>query len=214
MAPGTRRVRPTLGQERRLWQQGICAVAGVDEVGIGPLAGPVVAAAVMFPAQQLASDTDIPAAWPQGVRDSKTLTEKARQRLDADIRRVARAIGLGLVEVEEIDRINIYQAGLKAMRLAVEGLDVTPQQVLIDGRQVPGLTCPQTAFIKGDRDIFSIAAASIIAKVYRDGLMTELEARYPHYGFARHKGYGTAAHRAALREFGPCPAHRRSFRLV
>ena len=148
------------------------------------------------------------------MRDSKTLTPTARQRLDADIRRVARAIGLGLVEVEEIDRINIYQAGLKAMRLAVEGLDVTPQQVLIDGRQVPGLTCPQTAFIKGDRDIFSIAAASIIAKVYRDRLMTELEARYPHYGFARHKGYGTAAHRAALREFGPCPAHRRSFRLV
>lgn len=214
MAPGARRVRPTLGQECRLWQQGFWAVAGVDEVGIGPLAGPVVAAAVMFPARQLASDTDIPAAWPHGVRDSKTLTPAARQRLDADIRRVARAIGLGLVEVEEIDRINIYQAGLKAMRLAVEGLDVTPQQVLIDGRQVPGLTCPQTAFIKGDRDIFSIAAASIIAKVYRDGLMTELEARYPHYGFARHKGYGTAAHRAALREFGPCPAHRRSFRLV
>lgn len=214
MAPGTRRVRPTLSQERRLWQQGIWAVAGIDEVGIGPLAGPVVAAAVMFPAQQLVPDTDIPAAWPQGVRDSKTLTATARQRLDADIRRVARAIGLGLVEVEEIDRINIYQAGLKAMRLAVEGLDVTPQQVLIDGRQVPGLTCPQTAFIKGDRDIFSIAAASIIAKVYRDGLMTELEARYPHYGFARHKGYGTPAHRAALREFGPCPAHRRSFRLV
>ena len=214
MAPGARRVRPTLSQERRLWQQGCCAVAGVDEVGIGPLAGPVVAAAVMFPAQQLASDTDIPATWPQGVRDSKTLTATARQRLDADIRRVARAIGLGLVEVEEIDRINIYQAGLKAMRLAVEGLDVSPQQVLIDGRQVPGLTCPQTAFIKGDRDIFSIAAASIIAKVYRDRLMTELDARYPHYGFARHKGYGTVAHRAALREFGPCPAHRRSFRLV
>ena len=214
MAPGTRRVRPTLSQERRLWQQGCCAVAGVDEVGIGPLAGPVVAAAVMFPAQQLASDTDIPATWPQGVRDSKTLTATARQRLDADIRRVARAIGLGLVEVEEIDRINIYQAGLKAMRLAVEGLDVAPQQVLIDGRQVPGLACPQTAFTKGDRDIFSIAAASIIAKVYRDRLMIELDARYPHYGFARHKGYGTAAHRAALREFGPCPVHRRSFRLV
>ena len=105
MAPGTRRVRPTLSQERRLWQQGSCAIAGVDEVGIGPLAGPVVAAAVMFPARQLASDTDIPGAWPQGVRDSKTLTATARQRLDADIRRVARAIGLGLVEVEEIDRI-------------------------------------------------------------------------------------------------------------
>lgn len=214
MAPGARRVRPTLSQECRLWQQGFWAVAGVDEVGIGPLAGPVVAAAVMFPARQLASDTDIPAVWPQGVRDSKTLSDKARQRLDADIRRVARAIGLGLAEVEEIDRINIYQAGLKAMRLAVESLDVAPQRVLIDGRQVPGLTCPQTAFIKGDRDIFSIAAASIIAKVYRDRLMTELDARYPRYGFARHKGYGTAAHRAALREFGPCPVHRRSFRLL
>lgn len=212
MAPSAR--LPTLSQERRLWQHGFRTVAGVDEVGSGPLAGPVVAAAVIFPAQQLASDQEIPTAWPQGVRDSKTLTSKARQRLDVDMRQVVQAIGIGLVEVEEIDRINIYQAGLKAMRLAVERLSVPPQQVLVDGRRVPDLACPQTAFTKGDRDIFSIAAASIIAKVYRDGLMTELDSRYPHYGFARHKGYGTAAHRAALRKFGPCPAHRRSFRLL
>ena len=214
MAPRARLVPPALSQERRLWQHGFYAVAGIDEVGIGPLAGPVVAAAVMFPVQQLASDQDIPAAWPQGVRDSKTLTSRARQRLDVDIRQVAQAIGIGLVEVEEIDRINIYQAGLKAMRLAVERLSIPPQHVLVDGRYVPDLACPQTAFTKGDRDIFSIAAASIIAKVYRDRLMTELDIRYPHYGFAQHKGYGTAAHRVALREFGPCPAHRRSFRLL
>lgn len=208
-----RPARPNLSQERRLWQYGLGAVAGVDEVGIGPLAGPVVAAAVMFPAQQLASDHDIPAAWPQGVRDSKTLTHTARQRLDLAIRQLAQAIGIGLVEVEEIDRINIYQAGLKAMRLAVERLSVPPQQVLVDGRHIPELACLQTAFPKGDRNIFSIAAASIIAKVYRDRLMIALDRRYPHYGFAGHKGYGTASHRAALREFGPCPAHRRSFRL-
>ncbi len=206
--------RPTLGQERRLWRHGFHAIAGVDEAGIGALAGPVVAAAVIFSAQHLASDQEIPAAWPQGVRDSKTLTAQARQRLDVGIRRVARALGIGLVAVEEIDRINIYQAGLRAMRLAVERLSVPPQQVLVDGRPIPDLTCPQTTFIKGDRDIFSIAAASIIAKVHRDRLMTELDSRYPHYGFARHKGYGTVAHRAVLREYGPCPAHRRSFRLL
>ena len=207
-------MRPALSQERRLWHHGVGAVAGVDEAGIGPLAGPVVAAAVMFPAQRLASAHDIPAAWPQGVRDSKTLSATARQRLDLAIRQVAQAIGVGLVEVKEIDRLNIYQAGLKAMRLAVERLSVPPQRVLVDGRHIPLLDCPQTAFPKGDRDIFSIAAASIIAKVYRDRLMTELDSRYPHYGFARHKGYGTASHRAALREFGPCPVHRRSFRLA
>ncbi len=174
---------------------------------MGPLAGPVVAAAVVLPAE--AADY-----LPQGVRDSKTLSEKARERLAQEIRQIAVGVGIGLVEVEEIDRINIYQAGLQAMRLALDQLPQTPEHVLIDGRALPELPYPQTRVIKGDRDIYSIAAASIIAKVYRDQLMLLLHEVYPQYGFAKHKGYGTEAHRAALREFGPCPVHRRSFRLA
>ena len=118
------------------------------------------------------------------------------------------------VEVEEIDEINIYQAGMKAMRLALAKLSVTPEHVLIDGRSLKELSCPQTTFIKGDRDVYSIAAASIIAKVYRDTLMMRLDKQYPEYGFARHMGYGTPAHRDAIRRLGPSPVHRRSFRLL
>jgi len=187
-------------------------VAGVDEVGMGPLAGPVVAAAIIFP--HVTTGDESSRSFPQGVRDSKTLTAKARERLDPEIRQIARGVGVGVVEVEEIDRINIYQAGLKAMRLAVEQLPMTPEHVLIDGRSLRDLPCAQTSFIKGDRDVYSIAAASIVAKVYRDRLMVALDKLYPEYGFARHMGYGTAAHRAALRQFGPCPIHRRSFRLL
>jgi ribonuclease HII len=225
-----RLVLPTLKAERHLWRQGLQVVAGVDEVGMGPLAGPVVAAAVVFPpdfsglsdpADPADSDNpveteteELPAVFPKGVRDSKTLTQKARERLDPEIRTIAHGIGIGLVEVEEIDRINIYQAGLKAMRLALEQLPVVPEHVLIDGRRLKDLPYPQTSFTKGDRDVYTIAAASIIAKVYRDHLMAELDSCYPEYGFVRHMGYGTAAHRAALRKFGPCPAHRRSFRLL
>ena len=221
----SRLVLPTLKAERNLWRQGFQLVAGVDEVGMGPLAGPVVAAAVVLPpdlsepansedseAEELS--TALPPAFLQGVRDSKTLTQKARERLEPEIRAIAYGIGIGLVEVEEIDRINIYQAGLKAMRLALEQLPVPPEHVLIDGRSLKDLPYPQTSFIKGDRDVYTIAAASVIAKVYRDGLMAELDNRYPEYGFARHMGYGTVAHRDALRKFGPCPVHRRSFRLL
>lgn len=203
----SRTILPQLTAEHSLWRQGLGLVAGVDEVGMGPLAGPVVAAAVIFPANA----TDV---LPQGVRDSKTLSAKARERLDQEIRQRAVGVGIGLVEVEEIDRINIYQAGLKAMRLALAQLPHFPEHVLIDGRTLPDLPYPQTTFIKGDRDIYSIAAASIVAKVYRDRLMLSLHEKYPQYGFAKHRGYGTVAHRAALREFGPCPAHRRSFRLL
>lgn len=208
----SRLVSPRLTVEQELWQRGLGCVAGVDEVGMGPLAGPVVAAAVVFP--PTAFNGERPASWPQGVRDSKTLTAKARERLEQEIRQTALGVGVGIVEVEEIDRINIYQAGLKAMRLAVEQLPVTPEHVLIDGRSLRDLPCAQTSFIKGDRDVYSIAAASIVAKVYRDRLMTELDKLYPDYGFAQHMGYGTVAHRAALRQFGPCPIHRRSFRLL
>jgi ribonuclease HII len=187
-------------------------VAGVDEVGMGPLAGPVVAAAIIFP--HVTTGDESSRFFPQGVRDSKTLTAKARERLEPEIRQIAAGVGIGVVEVEEIDRINIYQAGLKAMRLAVEQLPMTPEHVLVDGRSLRDLPCAQTSFIKGDRDVYSIAAASIVAKVYRDRLMVALDKLYPEYGFARHMGYGTAAHRAALRQFGPCPIHRRSFRLL
>ncbi len=179
---------------------------------MGPLAGPVVAAAVVLPPRL--SDARLPESFPAGVRDSKTLTQKARERLEVAIRQIATGIGIGLVEVGEIDRINIYQAGLKAMRLALDHLPVQPEHVLIDGRLLPDSPIPQSTFKKGDRDIYSIAAASIIAKTYRDRLMLELDQRYPQYGFARHRGYGTAAHREALRAYGPCPAHRRSFRLL
>lgn len=207
------RISPQLHIERDLWQSGLRLVAGVDEVGMGPLAGPVVAAAVIFPRQQDEIEA-IPSSLPQGVRDSKMLTLKARERLEQEIRQVAIGIGVGMVEVEEIDRINIYQAGLKAMRRALEHLPVFPEYVLVDGRSLKNLPCPCSAFIKGDRDVYSIAAASIIAKVHRDRLMIELDQRYPEYGFARHMGYGTVAHRDALRRFGATPVHRRSFRLL
>lgn len=212
MSRSSRFVLPTLAQERQLWCRGVQVVAGVDEAGMGPLAGPVVAAAVVFPPDTGAEA--LPASFPQGVRDSKTLTHKAREGLDREIRPVAQGIGIGLVEVEEIDRINIYQAGLRAMRLALDQLPVVPGHVLIDGRSLADLPYPHSSFTKGDREVYTIAAASIIAKVYRDRLMAELDQRYPQYGFARHMGYGTAAHRTALREFGPCPAHRRSFKLL
>lgn len=171
---------------------------------MGPLAGPVVAAAVVLPAEP----------FVPGIKDSKLLTPSVRERLDRGIRNVALGIGIGVVEVAEIDRINIYQAGLKAMRLAVAELPIEPRHVLVDARTIPGLTCPQTAFIKGDALVYSIAAASIVAKVHRDRLMRDLEEQYPGYGFARHVGYATAQHREAIRRLGPCPAHRRSFTLL
>ena len=190
--------------ERLLWKAGIQHIAGVDEVGMGPLAGPVVAAAVVFP----------PGAEIEGVDDSKALDEEARMRLDKDIREKASAFAIGVVEVEEIDRINIYHAGIHAMQLALSNLPVTPQHILVDSRTVPGFAQPQNSFDKGDGINFSIACASIVAKVYRDRLMMELDSKYPGYGFASHKGYATPEHQRAIREFGPCPIHRRSFDYI
>lgn len=198
---------------------------------MGPLAGPVVAAAVILPPSEFrvpslefrvflthdskpVTHNSKPLFLPEGVRDSKMLTSKTRERLDTEIRRVALGVGIGMVEVEEIDQINIYQAGLKAMRLAIESLPVVPEHVLVDGRIIPELPLPQTRYVKGDKTVYSIAAASIVAKVYRDKLMRALDAQYPQYGFARHMGYGTRVHREALSRFGPCPVHRRSFKLV
>jgi ribonuclease HII len=193
-----------LRPERRLWRQGYHHVAGVDEVGVGPLAGPVVAAAVVFP-----SDVQI-----RGVDDSKKLPPATRERLAQEIRSRALAVGVGVVAVEDIDRLNIYHAALEAMRRSVVALAVTPQYVLVDARIVPGITVPQLPMVKGDARSFSIAAASIVAKVTRDAIMAELAVWYPEYGFDEHMGYGTRAHLDAIQRCGPCPAHRRSFAPV
>jgi ribonuclease HII len=187
--------------ERLLWDVGCARVAGVDEVGMGPLAGPVVAAAVVF----------APGRALKGIADSKQLTRRARERLDAEIRARAIGVGLGTVEPEEIDRLNIYQAGLKAMRLALEALPFVPDHVVVDARHIPGITMPQTRYGHGDAFVYSIAAASIVAKVHRDDVMRKLDDAYPQYGFRRHVGYATREHLEALRAFGPTPLHRRSF---
>lgn len=200
----TLRLDAMLNFERILWRSGVQRIAGVDESGMGPLAGPVVAAAVVF-----APDVRI-----SGVDDSKRLDAEQRDTLAALIREKASGVSIGLVDVDEIDRVNIYHAGLLAMRRAVEGLPEPPQHVLVDARTIPGITVPQNPFQRGDGLNFSIAAASIIAKTYRDGLMAELDRRYPGYGFLRHKGYGTAEHQRTIRELGPSPVHRKSFPYI
>ena len=187
--------------ERRWWGQKIEWVAGVDEVGRGCLAGPVVAAAVVLPADIVLD----------GLDDSKKLKPEKREALSKVIGCKALAVGIGQVEAEEIDRLNILQAALKAMRLALEGLGGRPGHVLVDGNQKPGSLFPETAVVDGDARSLSIAAASVVAKVHRDRLMGAVDANWPVYGFARHKGYGSPEHLAALEEYGPCPLHRRSF---
>ena len=179
-------------------------IAGVDEAGRGPLAGPVVAAAVMLD----------PGAPIDGLRDSKQLSPRARERLAEQIRERAYGWSVGRAEVGDIDRINILQATLLAMARAVAGLATSPQHVLIDGLHCPQLSCSVEAVVGGDRRCLSISAASILAKVTRDAEMVELDRRYPQYGFRRHKGYPTVEHRDALRRHGPCPYHRRSFAPV
>ena len=200
----SRRLEAMLHFERVLWKAGITRIAGVDEVGIGPLAGPVVAAAVIFP----------PGTTIAGIHDSKLLDAPTRERLDGEIRLKASGVGIGIAEIDEIDRINIYHAGLRAMHLAVTALPTAPQHVLVDSRTIPDLKAPQNSFDKGDGINFSIAAASIVAKVYRDRLMTEMDSVYPGYGFAEHKGYATPFHQAAIRRLGPCPIHRKSFDYI
>ena len=178
---------------------------GVDEAGRGPLAGPVVAAAVIL-------DPNRPIA---GINDSKKLSARKRSALADEIRLHALAWSVAEASVEEIDRLNILHASLLAMRRAVERLSVTPEYALIDGNRCPdGLPCPAQAVVGGDATIVAIAAASILAKTVRDAGMLELHARYPQYAFDRHMGYPTAVHLAALREHGPSPEHRRSFRPV
>lgn len=183
---------------------GAALIAGVDEVGRGPLAGPVLAAAVILPAGRV----------PTGVADSKTLSARRRVELAARIADEALAWALGRAEVAEIDRLNILQASLLAMRRAVEALAITPVEVLVDGRHCPPLACPVRAVVRGDATVAAIGAASILAKVARDREMQVLDEAYPGYGFAAHKGYPTAAHLAALARLGPSPVHRLSFAPV
>lgn len=198
------RLRKLLRYETALWKSGLQHVAGVDEAGMSPLAGPVAAGAVVF-----AEGTRIPR-----VDDSKKLDAATREQLATEIKRTAVAWSVGFAEVGEIDTINIYWAGLLAMRRAVEGLGVRPQHVLIDARRIRELDVPQQAIVKGDAKSLTIAAASILAKTARDALMHELDRVHPGYGFARHKGYPVRSHLAALAELGACPIHRQSFAPV
>ena len=198
------RLRTMLKYEMALWDGGTTYVAGVDEAGMSPLAGPVAAAAVIFPR----------GARLPGVDDSKKLDARERERLAPVIRETALAWAVAYAEVEEIDRLNIFWAGLLAMRRAVAALAHAPQHVLVDGRRLRGLTIPQQPIVKGDAKSLSIAAASILAKTARDARMTELDCTYPGYGFAQHKGYGTPEHQAALSRLGPSVHHRRSFEPI
>lgn len=177
-------------------------IAGVDEVGRGPLAGPVVTAAVIM-------DERI-----SGVMDSKILTPKKRQVLADTIREKALAYAYGRAEVHEIDQLNIHHATLLAMQRAIEALPLLPTEVLVDGLYIPSVSMPCCAIVQGDSTVYQISAASILAKVCRDAEMIEMDRLYPGYGFAAHKGYGTAQHQTALRSLGPCPIHRKSFAPV
>ncbi|NCC52025.1 MAG: ribonuclease HII [Spartobacteria bacterium] len=201
-----------LEYEQQAWDNQFTNVAGIDEAGRGPLAGPVVAACVLFDKTFLAGELPVPF---QGLTDSKQLTAARRDSFfDLLTQSPWVHFALGLVEAEGIDRVNILRATHKAMRQAAIGIHPAPDHLLVDGRPVPDLPCPSTAIVKGDAKSLSIAAASIIAKVTRDRLMLEMDAQYPQYGFARHKGYGTSEHLAALKAHGPCPFHRRSFQPV
>jgi len=209
--PGSRRAPTTdrLAFERCLRGQGFRCIAGTDEAGRGPLAGPVVAAAVVLPLEWL--DHGVPGEF-RALNDSKQLTESLRNHFhDLLLAVPGLYYGLGTLDAGQIDTLNILRATQRAMRTALEQLIPTPDQVLVDGLAVPDLPWPQTAIVKGDARSYTIAAASILAKVTRDRIMAQEERAYPGYGFARHKGYGTPEHLAALRTLGPCPIHRRSF---
>jgi len=190
--------------ERRLRERGVALIAGVDEAGRGPLAGPVVAAAVVFPAGFADSR----------INDSKRLDARRREELVPVITGAATSWAVAESSETEIDAINILQATLRAMERALAALGVAPDYVLVDGSTMPRILVAGEAVVGGDRRVACIAAASILAKVHRDRLMAEHHGRWPVYGFDRHKGYGTAAHLAALAKHGPCPIHRRSFRPV
>jgi ribonuclease HII len=198
---------PSLAEEKLLEAQGYQLIAGVDEVGRGALVGPVVAAAVVMP-----RDINIP--WQDKVRESKQLNSAKREFLSDCIRGIAVSVGIGITAPEVIDAQGIIKATRLAMKSAIDQLVPQPQYLLIDYMLLPEVPLPQKGITDGDSLCFSIACASIVAKVARDQLMVELDGAYPGYGLAGHKGYGTKEHLACLRQFGPCPIHRRSFRPV
>ncbi len=195
---------PNLRYERKMWRDGLRAVAGLDEAGVGPIAGPVVAAAVIFQ----------PETFIKGVNDSKQLRPNEREAYFTKIHERALAIGVGVASQGEIDELNIFWATMVASRRAVLALPRTPDHVLVDGRLIPELKLPQTRIVGGDRKSFCIAAASIIAKVTRDRMMVEYDVQFPGYGFAQHKGYCTQRHLEMLERLGPAPLHRRSYAPV
>mgnify|MGYP001814840560 CR=1 FL=1 len=191
--------------EKRAHADGFRIVAGIDEVGRGCLAGPVVAGAVILKTAE---------PLPEGINDSKKLSKKKRNTIAREVRARAIAWSVGEVQAEEIDRINILEATKRAMSIAIGNLSTAPEYLLIDALELESVSLPQKAIIKGDAVSASIAAASIVAKVYRDNLMQEYDERYPEYGFASHVGYGTKAHFEAIRSNGPTPIHRKSFKGV
>lgn len=193
-----------LEYEKELWDAGYTYVAGIDEAGRGPLAGPVVAAAVVFPSQQFLIE---------GIDDSKKISPQKRLFLKKIIENSALSIGIGIIDHQHIDDINILQATLLAMRMAVKSLKLSPDIALVDGNKEPQLNIPCKCIIKGDSKSMSIAAASIIAKVTRDQKMYDYHAMYPEYGFDQHKGYPTLRHIEAIRKFGYCTIHRKSFKV-
>jgi len=198
-----------LGLEQELWRAGTELVAGVDEAGCGPLAGPVVAGAVVFPRGWL--ETGI-CSKLRGLNDSKMLSEEEREKFyDVIVSHPDVRHAVVVIDVETIDRINIRQAAWRGMNQALDQIQPKPQHVLVDGLKIKWLPYPQTAVVKGDAKSYSIAAASVLAKVTRDRLMREYDLAYPGYGFAEHKGYGTPQHLAAITKLGACPIHRRSF---
>jgi ribonuclease HII len=198
-----------LSHECDLWKNGLSRVAGVDEAGCGPLAGPVVAAAVIFPKDWV--DTGLPAAF-RGLNDSKQLSEEARDKFFDRLRAHSEIhFAVSIVDVETIDRINIRQAAWRAMHQALDQLQPRAEHVLVDGLRIRWLPYPQTPLVQGDARSYSIAAASVLAKVTRDRIMFDLDKQFPGYGFAAHKGYSTRQHFAALVKLGPCPVHRKSF---
>lgn len=188
--------------DNELFNKNICYLAGIDEAGRGPLAGPVVVGCVILPKE----------SFIEGVNDSKKISEKKREALYEQITKEAISWSVGIVDQQEIDEINILNATKKALTMAVSQLEIKPQHILVDALHgINTLQIPYTSIVKGDATSYSIAASSIIAKVTRDRIMYEWDKVYPQYGFAKHKGYGTASHIQAIKDFGPCPLHRRSF---
>lgn len=198
---------PDLSFEQALWAAGVSRVGGIDEAGRGPLAGPVAAGVVILPPHREIMER------LAGVRDSKQMTPAQRQAACGRIQEAALGYAVGFAEAAEIDALGILPATRLAAWRALQALEVTPEHLLLDYLFLPEVELPQTALIKGDCRSLSVAAASVLAKTARDARLVAMEEEYPGYGFARHKGYGTAAHRAALQRLGPCPEHRRSFHI-